>query len=822
MAKKAVHPPAGGPATPPEHDKIMVVDIVGEMQKSYIDYAMSVITDRALPDVRDGLKPVHRRILYSMHESGFTSSAKFVKSARIVGDVLGKYHPHGDTSVYYAMVALAQDFSTRYQLIQGQGNFGSVDGDSPAAMRYTEARMSKIASDLIRDIEKDTVDFRPNYDATRKEPIVFPTAVPTLLLNGTLGIAVGMASNIPPHNLTEVINACLYLIENDDATNEDLAEIVKGPDFPTGGLIFNKKDIVHALSTGRGGVVCRGEAEISEQKNGTFQITITSLPYRVVRSGFVESIAMLVQDKKLDGIKGLEDHSAKDMRVVITLKSGINPQKVLNHLYKHTQLQQTFHYNMVALVDGVPETLSLKSVLNAFIAHREVVVRRRTEFDLQKAKDREHILLGLKKALDHIDKIITLIRGSKDASVAKLNLMKEFKFSDLQATAILEMRLQKLAGLERKAVELELKEKQDFIAQMEALLKSTKKIFAVIAKELQEIVEKYGDDRKTKVMNGGTNMISDEDLIPEKETVLVFTSGGYVKRTDPSEYKMQRRGGVGVIDLETKEEDFVTQLLTTDTHSDLLFFTNKGKAYQIKMYELPEGKRATKGKSIMNYLSLASDESVTSILAVPKSAKSEKASLMLVTKKGVAKKISYDSFKDVRRSGIIAIRLDAGDELEAVLRVQKGQSIILATSEGQSIRFAESDIREMGRTAGGVRAMKLSKHDKLICADVIATEDKTYMLIMGENGIGKKTAISEYKVQKRGGSGIKTAKITTKTGKLMVGKIVSDDMELVAMSKKGQVIRVDLNTIPSSGRQTQGVTIMKLKTGDTLASVTCV
>lgn len=822
MAKKSEkNSPESEPITPIQHDKILSVDIVGEMQRSYIDYAMSVITDRALPDVRDGLKPVHRRILYSMYENGVVSSAKFRKSAYIVGDVLGKYHPHGDTSVYYAMVNLAQDFTTRYQLIQGQGNFGSIDGDSPAAMRYTEARMSKIASDLLRDIEKNTVEFRPNYDATRKEPLVFPTAVPALLLNGTLGIAVGMASNIPPHNLNEIVDATLHLIENDDATNEDLAEIVKGPDFPTGGLAFNKKDIVHALSTGRGGVVCRGEAEIAEQKNGSYQITITSLPYRVIRSNFVESIATLVQDKKLDGIKGLEDHSAKDMRVVITLKSGINPQKVLNHLYKHTQLQQTFHYNMVALVDGVPETLSLKSVLNAFIGHREEIVRRRTEFDLQKAKDREHILLGLKKALDHIDKIITLIRASKDASVAKLNLIKEFKFSDLQATAILEMRLQKLAGLERKAVELELKEKQDLIAELEALLKSAKKIFAVIANELAEIKEKYGDERKTKIMSGGTNMISDEDLVPEKETVLVFTSGGYVKRTDPSEYKMQKRGGVGVIDLETKEEDFVTQLLTTDTHSDLLFFTNKGKAYQIKMYELPEGKRATKGKSIMNYLSLSGDENVTSILAVPKKAKSEKASLMLVTKKGVAKKVSYDSFKDVRRSGIIAIRLDAGDELEAVLRVQKGQSIILATSEGQSIRFDEADVREMGRTAGGVRAIKLSKHDKLICADVVSTEDKTYMLIMGENGIGKKTAISEYKIQKRGGSGIKTAKITAKTGKLMVGKIVVDDMELVAMSKKGQVIRVDLNTIPSSGRQTQGVTIMKLRAGDTLASVTC-
>jgi DNA gyrase subunit A len=803
-----------------ERKNVISVSIVSEMQSSYLDYSMSVITARALPDVRDGLKPVHRRILYSMYENGHTASAKFVKSARIVGDVLGKYHPHGDTSVYDAMVNLTQPFSTRYPLIAGQGNFGSIDGDSAAAMRYTEAKMSKMSAELLRDLEKNTVDFRPNYDGTRKEPIVLPTAVPNLLLNGVLGIAVGMATSIPPHNLGEVVDACLHLIEEGDATNEDLAEIVKGPDFPTGGLVFNKKDILHALSTGRGGVVCRGEAEIAEQKNGTYQIIITSLPYRVIRSNFVESIANLVQDKKLEGIKGLDDLSTVDTRVVITLKNNINPQKVLNHLYKHTQLEQTFHYNMVALSNGIPETLSLRSILDAFIAHREVVVRRRTAYDLQKAKDREHILLGLKKALDHIDRIISLIRASKDSAQAKINLIKEFKFSDLQADAILEMRLQKLAGLERKAVELELLEKQKLIAELEALLASAKKIFKVIADELKEIREKYADERKTKVISGGTKAISDEDLVPEKESVLVFTAGGYVKRTDPSEYKQQKRGGVGVVDLETKEEDFVTMLLSTDTHSDLLFFTNKGKAYQIKMYELPEGKRATKGKSIMNFLSLTDDEKVTSILAVPKKVKEEKASLMLITKKGVAKKISYESFKDVRRSGIIAIRLDAGDELEGVLRVQKGQSVILATKEGQSIRFDEADIREMGRTAGGVRAMKLSKHDVLICADVIVSEKDMFMLIMGENGIGKKTPISEYKVQKRGGSGIKTAKVTPKTGKLMVGRIVTSDGELVAMSKKGQVIRVDLSTIPSSGRQTQGVTIMKLRAGDSLASVT--
>lgn len=818
MPKKDLKPEL--PEEKKEHQNVIGVSIVSEMQSSYLDYAMSVITSRALPDVRDGLKPVHRRILYSMHENGHTFGAKFVKSARIVGDVLGKYHPHGDTSVYDAMVNLVQPFTTRYPLVAGQGNFGSMDGDSPAAMRYTEAKMSKMASELIRDIEKNTVDFRPNYDGTRKEPVVMPTVVPNLLLNGTLGIAVGMATKIPPHNLGEIVDACTYIIENDDVTNEDIAEIVKGPDFPTGGIIFNKKDIAMALSTGRGGVICRGEAEIVENKSGVFQIIITSLPYQVVRSNFVESIATLIQEKKLEGIKGLDDLSTVDTRVVITLKNSVNPQKVLNYLYKHTQLEQTFHYNMVALVEGVPETLSVKSILDCFIAHREVVVRRRTQFDLDKAKAREHILLGLKKALDHIDKIISLIRASKDSAQAKINLIKEFKFSDLQADAILEMRLQKLAGLERKAVELELLEKQKLIAELEALLASVKKIYKVIAQELLEIKEKYADPRRTKVVAGGTKMISDEDLIPEKESVLVFTAGGYVKRTDPSEYKQQKRGGVGVVDLETKEEDFVTILLSTDTHSDLLFFTNKGKAYQIKMYDLPEGKRATKGKSIMNFLQLADDEKVTSILAVPKKLKEEKASLMMITKKGVVKKVSYESFKDVRRSGIIAIRLEEKDELESVIRVQKGNSVILATAEGQSIRFEESDIREMGRTAGGVRAIKLAKNDVLICAEAIATEEGYFMLVMGENGIGKKTPLSEYKIQKRGGSGIKTAKVTPKTGKLMVGRVVTNQGEIVAMSKKGQVIRVDAETIPSSGRQTQGVTIMKLRAGDSLASVT--
>ncbi len=805
-----------------EHINVVKVDISREMKDSFIDYAMSVITDRALPDVRDGLKPVHRRILYAMNEMGLTSSARFRKSAAVVGDVLGKYHPHGDVAVYDSMVNMAQDFSYRYPLIHGQGNFGSIDGDGAAAMRYTEAKMSKISSLLLLDLEKETVDFHPNYDQTRKEPTVLPTAVPSLLLNGTLGIAVGMATNIPPHNLAEVVDATIHLIDNKDATTEDLMEFVKGPDFPTGGIVYNKTDILHAYSTGRGGVVTRGEAEIVEQKSGLFQIIITSIPYRVNKSNLIESIALLIQEKKLEGIKGLRDESTKDIRIAIDLKSGIIPEKVLNYIYKHTQLEQSFNFNIVALVDGVPQTLSLKSLLAEFIGHRVVVVRRRTEFDLRKAKEREHILLGLKKALDHIDRVISVIRASKDTATAKINLMKEFKFSDLQATAILEMKLQKLAGLERKNIELELKEKQELIKELEALLASPKKMLKVIGEELLEIKEKYSDDRRTRIIKGGVKSINEEDLIPEKESVLVFTKGGYVKRTDPSEYRTQKRGGVGVIDIETKDEDFVSMLISANTHSELLFFTNLGKAYQIKMYDIPEGRRATKGKSIMNFMALEGDEKVTSILPIDKETKKTIEHLMMVTKMGVVKKVSAESFKDLRRSGLIAIRLDKGDELEAVLAITKGDDVMLATTNGQSIRFKESDVREMGRGAGGVCAMKLGKGDFIIGVDRIPKGEtaKTF-LTLSSNGLGKKTNIKEYKTQKRSGSGIKTAKVTPKTGKLIVAKIVGDENEIIAVSAKGQVIRIDLKSIPTSGRQTQGVTIMKLHAGDSIASITC-
>ena len=796
--------------------------IVTEMKESYISYAMSVITSRALPDVRDGLKPVHRRILFAMHEMGLTASSKSKKSAAVVGDVLGKYHPHGDSSVYDAMVNMAQDFSYRYPLVIGQGNFGSIDGDNAAAMRYTEAKMSKIAGEMLRDLEKNTVAWRPNYDGTRKEPAVMPTAVPALLLNGTLGIAVGMATNIPPHNLGEVVDATVHLIKSPEATTEDLVEFVKGPDFPTGGFIYGKNDLLHAYATGRGGVVTRGQAEIVELKGGQFQIVISSIPYRVIKQDLILNIADLVREKKIEGIKDIRDLSTKEIRIVIDLKNGVHPQKVLNYLYKHTQLEQNYNFNMLALVDGTPETLSLKSMLEHFIEHRRVVVVKRTEYDLGKAKDREHILLGLKKALDHIDRIITIIRGSKDASVAKLNLMKEFKFTEIQTLAILDMRLQKLAGLERKAVLDELKEKQDLIKELEDILASKKRVLQIIENELIEIKQKYSDDRRTKIVSGGVKAINEEDLIPEKESVLVYTAGGYVKRTDPGEYRSQKRGGVGVIDLETKEEDFVTILVNTNTHSDLLFFTNEGRAYQIKMYDIPEGRRATKGKSIMNFLSLSGEEKVTSILPIEKGKKEAVTQLLLVTKGGVAKKVSAESFKDVRRSGIIAIKLDKNDELISVHSVTKGDEAILATHEGMSIRFKESDIREMGRGAGGVRAMKLGKGDEIIGVSVVEKGiEKAELLVMSENGLGKKTKLSDYKVQKRGGSGIKTSKLSAKTGKLIVARTISSEEELIAMSKKGQVIRVPLASVPSLGRQTQGVSIMKLKGGDSIASITC-
>ena len=820
MAKKII-PNETPKEEPSTRTGLQPVNIAEEMRTAYLDYAMSVITARALPDARDGLKPVHRRILFAMNNMGLTPGAKFRKSATIVGDVLGNYHPHGDASVYDAMVKSAQDFSYRYPLVMGQGNFGSIDGDGAAAYRYTEAKMSKISMEMMRDIEKDTVQMDPNYDGTKKEPRVLPTAVPSLLLNGTLGIAVGMATNIPPHNLGEIVDATTHLIDNPHATTEDLCEFVKGPDFPLGGIAFGQSDIRQAYATGRGGVVVRGEAEIFETKNGQFQIIITSIPFRVLKSSLIENIADLVREKKIEGIKGLRDESTKDIRVVIDLKSGVQPQKVLNYLYKHTELESTFHYNVVALVDGIPQTLALKGALESFVGHRKEVVRRRTEFDLRRALEKEHILLGLKKALDHIDEIIKTIRASKDTPEAHAQLVKKFKFSDIQATAILEMKLQRLAGLERKKIEDDLKAVQLLISELQAILASEKKMLAIIKGELSDIKERYGDARRTKIVKHKAKEFNPEDLIADKEEVLVYTSGGYVKRTDPSEFRTQKRGGVGVVDLNTKEEDFVIMSLTTSSHSDLLFFTDKGKAYQMKMYDLPEGKRATRGKSIMNFLQLTEGEKVTSILPMPKDMKQLSGiSLMMITKEGTVKKSAAESFKDVRRNGLIAIRLEDKDELLAAMFVTGEDNVILTTQNGQSIRFNNSDVREMGRTAAGVIGMKIDAGDMIVACDKVLHGVKGQeLLIMTANGYGKKTKLSEYKTQKRGGSGIKTVKVTEKTGKLIVARVVtSENEELLAVSKDSQVIRTEITSIPTLGRDTQGVRVMKLREGDSLAS----
>ncbi|HEY4513879.1 MAG TPA: DNA gyrase subunit A [Candidatus Paceibacterota bacterium] len=814
----------GAPKAPLSAARTNIIsrNITTEMRESYLDYAMSVITARALPDVRDGLKPVHRRILYAMHESGLTASAKTRKSATVVGDVIGKYHPHGDVAVYDSMVKMAQDFTMRYPLIIGQGNFGSIDGDSAAAYRYTEAKMSKLASEMMKDIEKETVGFRPNYDNTKEEPSVLPAAFPNLLLNGTLGIAVGMASNIPPHNLREVCEASIHIIENPDATTEDLLQFVQGPDFPTGCIAFNQTDLRHAYSTGRGGVVVRGDAEITENKKGDFQIIITSIPFRVNKADLLTKIADLVHEKKLEGIKDIRDESTKDIRVVVDLKSSGHPQTVLNYLYKHTQLEETFHYNVVALVGGVPQTLSLKALIEYFVAHRKEVVTLRSKFDLRKAQEREHILLGLKKALDHIDEIIKLIKKSADVDAARTGLMKTFRFSEIQANAILEMRLQKLAGLERKKIEDELKETQALIEFLISLLKSEKRLMEVIKKEIREVIEKYGDDRRTKIVKRGAKLLSPEDLVADEEYVLSLTEGGYIKRTNPAEFRRQKRGGVGVADLDTKEEDFVTQFLTASAHCDILFFSDRGKVYSLKMYELPEGRRATKGKSIMNYLSLEQNEKITSVLAMPKGVKAgEGLALFMATKNGTVKKTSADKFHEVRRSGLLAITLDKGDASISAQFVRKGDDIMLTTSKGQSIRFKEADVREMGRQAGGVRGIKLSSGDSVVGSGIVPKgATNAELLVLSSTGYGKKTKLSEYKTQGRGGSGIKTMSITLKTKQLVGASVLigAGSGELVAMSQKGTVIRTGLNEIPSLSRATQGVRIMRLREGDKLAS----
>ena len=794
-------------------------EIIDEMQKSYLDYAMSVIVARALPDVRDGLKPVHRRILYSMHEMGLRPQAKFRKSATVVGYVLGKYHPHGDTAAYDSMVRMAQDFSLRYPLVHGQGNFGSIDGDNAAAYRYTEAKLAPITEQLLSDIEKDTVNFVDNYDGSTTEPVVLPTRIPNLLINGSMGIAVGMATNIPPHNLTEILDALAYLTENKEADVKDLMQFVKGPDFPTGGVIYNEGDIVNAYATGRGPIVMRGKADIVENKKG-FQIIVSEIPYQVNKSELIRKMADLVKDKKMEGIKDIRDESDREgLRIAIDLKQDAYPRKILNQLFKYTELQKSFHFNMLALVDGIqPQTLSLKAMLEKFIEHRKEVVTRRTKFELQKAKDRAHILEGLKKALDHIDEIIKIIRASASKEEAFSNLIKKFKFSDLQATAILEMKLQALAGLERKKLEDELKEKKVLIAYLEDLLASPKKMLSVIKQEFIEIKEKYGDERRTKVVKSQLKEIGEEELIPEEDSLFMITHGGYIKRMAPDILRSQKRGGKGLMGMTTKDEDAISHFFMANTHDSVLFFTNSGKVFQTKGYEVPEASRQSKGRAIVNFLQVSPTDVITAVVPIPKESK---GFLFMTTANGVIKKVDIDAFSSVRKSGMIAIKLKTSDELKWVLTTSGNDQVMLVTSDGSAIRFKEKDVRPMGRSAGGVIGIRVDKDSKVVGADVVPSgvEKGLKVLTVMEHGYGKRTDVRFYKVQNRGGKGIMTSKVTSKTGNLVSGHITSEEnKELIAMSKKGQTIKTEINSVSILGRATQGVRIMRMEVGDSIAS----
>jgi DNA gyrase subunit A len=829
LEEEALRPSTNGnERTKTEFGWIENQPLVDEMSRSYLDYAMSVIVSRALPDVRDGMKPVHRRILYAMWSIGLRSSARFRKSATVVGEVLGKYHPHGDSAVYDSMARMAQDFSLRYMLVKGQGNFGSVDGDRPAAMRYTEAKLAAIAEEMLFDIDKDTIDFIPNFDGSHKEPKVLPSKLPNLLMNGTMGIAVGMATNIPPHNLTELLKAISHLIDHPEATVEDLMQFVTGPDFPTGGIIYNQKDILQAYATGKGGIVMRGVADIEETKSG-FQIIISEIPYQVNKATLVEKIADLVKEKKVEGIRNLRDESDKDgIRVVVELKKEAYPKKVLNALYKHTQLQETFHVNMLALIDGIqPKILTLKMILEEYLKHRKEVVRRRTQFELNKAKDRAHILEGLMIALKNIDDVIATIKASKDKEVAKLSLMKKFKLSERQAIAILEMRLQSLANLEQKKIEDELKEKRAIIKELETILSSDENILKVVKDEIATLADKFGDERRTKVVASGVKDFNMEDLVPNEETVVLMTRDGYIKRIEPDTFKVQARGGKGVIGLTTKEEDMVEFMFTTFTHSNVLFFTTKGRVFQLKAYEIPQTSRIAKGTPIVNFLQLTGEEKVSSILPLDKMFGSQY--LFFATERGLVKKVELSDFSNVRRSGLIAIKIKEDDRLIWVKPTSGSDHIQLVSAKGQAIRFKETDVRDMGRNAAGVAGIRLKSTDRVIGMGVAKTDkDKVrkyqILTIMG-HGYGKRTDFNLYKVQGRGGSGIKTAKITDKTGELtnafLLNGITMEERDLVIISEHGQVIRLPYNSVSVLGRDTQGVRIMRFKDpNDKVASVT--
>lgn len=833
----------------PQKEQVKLVEISSMMRESYIDYAMSVIVARALPDVRDGLKPAQRRILYTMLEEGLRHNAKFRKSATVVGSTLGRYHPHGDVAVYDTLVRLAQDFTLRYPLVQGQGNFGSIDGDPPAAQRYTECRLSRIGEETLRDIERNTVNFIDNYDGTRKEPQVLPSPVPQLLLNGSLGIAVGMATNIPPHNLGEVCDALVYLLDNPKATTEDLFQFIKGPDFPLGGEIFDKEAILAAYSQGKGPIVTRGKAEIVHlEKNDRWQIVITAIPFQVQKSTLLEQIANLVTEKKIDGVKDVRDESDKEgIRIVIELGRDSYPQKVLNRLYKFTDLQKTFHLNMLALVDGIqPEILSLTQMLSYFLAHREDVVTRRIKFDLDRAKERAHILEGLVKCLADIDEVIRIIRKSENREDAKTNLMKRFELDEIQANAILETKLAALAKLERQKIENELKELAAQIAEWLDILKSPAKIKAIVKKEIIAIKDTFGDERRTKVYAHKVGEISEADLIPDQEVIITLTNSGYVKRINPKEYKTQNRGGKGIIGLKTVGDDIVEQALVANTHDRILFFCDSGRVFQTLAYEIPEGARLAKGRALANFLELMPQEKVLYFLSVGKGTTNKNKTsgkdsnqnkyLLTVTKNGIIKKTPIEQFDNIRRSGIIAITLKKGDFLRKVAPTSGNDEIIIATKKGQSVRFKESQIRSMGRQAAGIKAITLKHGDEVVGMDIISKFEKAdlsaddlnkekkekFLLVVTENGYGKRTNLKEYRLQNRGGSGIKTAQITQKTGDLVTSFVLTDQEELMVISKKGQVIRVPIESISKLSRATQGVRIMRLDAGDKVASASCI
>ncbi|GLV62916.1 DNA gyrase subunit A [Bacillus mycoides] len=796
--------------------RIREINISHEMRTSFLDYAMSVIVSRALPDVRDGLKPVHRRVLYAMNDLGITADKAYKKSARIVGEVIGKYHPHGDSAVYETMVRMAQDFSQRYMLVDGHGNFGSVDGDSAAAMRYTEARMSKISMELIRDISKNTIDYQDNYDGSEREPIVLPARFPNLLVNGTTGIAVGMATNIPPHQLGEVIDGVLALSHNPDITIAELMEFIPGPDFPTAGLILGRSGIRRAYETGRGSIMLRAKVEIEEKSNGKQSILVTELPYQVNKARLIEKIAELVRDKKIEGITDLRDESDRNgMRIVMEVRRDANANVLLNNLYKHTALQTSFGINMLSLVNGEPQVLNLKQNLYHYLEHQKVVIRRRTAYELEKAEARAHILEGLRIALDHLDEVITLIRSSKTADIAKQGLMERFGLSEKQAQAILDMRLQRLTGLEREKIEQEYQELMKLIAELKAILADEEKVLEIIREELTEVKERFNDKRRTEITIGGMEFIEDEDLIPEQNIAITLTHNGYIKRLPASTYKTQNRGGRGVQGMGTNDDDFVEHLLTTSTHDHILFFTNKGKVYRTKGYEIPEYSRTAKGIPIINLLGVDKGEWINAIIPIREF--DDDQFLFFTTKQGISKRTPLSSFANIRTNGLIAISLREEDEVISVRLTSGDKDIIVGTSNGMLIRFNEQDVRSMGRNAAGVKAITLGDEDQVVGMEIV--EEDVNVLIVTKNGYGKRTPIDEYRLQSRGGKGLKTCNITDKNGKLVAVKSVTGEEDIMLITAAGVIIRMPVDQISQMGRNTQGVRLIRLEDEQEVATV---